>query len=65
MESDNLTRTQADILNGFDIDCCCVGFDGQDVLLTGRAARAIATKTNTINLAIRGEAYENRLLKYA
>ena len=60
-----LYASVSDILNGFDIDCCCVGYDGQDVLLTPRAALAIRTKVNVVNLQIRGEAYENRLLKYA
>jgi hypothetical protein len=60
-----LYDSKADVLNGFDIDCCCLGFDGQDALITKRAAIAIASKVNTINLEIRGEAYENRLIKYA
>ena len=53
------------ILNAFDIDCCCVGFDGKVVLATPRACAAISTRVNLINLNIRGKAYENRLLKYA
>lgn len=53
------------VLNGFDIDCCCFGFDGVKVLATPRAVCAVATRTNTINLSIRGAAYEYRLLKYA
>jgi len=52
-----------DILNGFDIDCCCIGFDGRNVLSVARGIEAISSKINTINLAIRGNAYENRLLK--
>ena len=47
----------------FDIDCCAVGWDGYDVLMTDRCVKAVSTRTNTINLDIRGEAYENRLLK--
>jgi hypothetical protein len=53
------------ILNGFDLDCVCIGFDGKDVLATGRAMRAIQTRLNIVDLSIRGDAYENRLLKYA
>lgn len=52
------------ILNGFDIDCCCVGYDGTNTLITPRCIAALRTRVNTINLQIRGEAYECRLLKY-
>ena len=41
-----------------------MGFDGTNALITERAAMALKTKINPINLTIRGEAYENRLLKY-
>jgi hypothetical protein len=60
-----LYESKEDILHGFDIDCCCCGFDGNQVLVTPRAAEAIRTKINTVNLSIRGECYEHRLLKYA
>lgn len=58
-----LYSSAADILNSFDIDCCCVGFDGADVLMTPRAQQAIVHKANTVNLSIRGNAYEYRLCK--
>lgn len=60
-----LYHGKSNILNGFDIDCVCVGYDGKSVLATNRAIIALRTKTNTINLEIRGQCYENRLLKYA
>ena len=63
-----ITRLYAnkhDILNSFDIDCCCVGWDGSEVLATQRCIDALRTHVNIINLEVRGDAYENRLLKYA
>ena len=40
-------------------------FDGKEVLITPRAITAIKTRINTVNLNIRGECYEHRLMKYA
>ena len=54
-----LYETKDDILNGFDIDCCAVGWDGTECLMTDRCIRAVSERVNTINLDIRGEAYEN------
>ena len=59
-----LYEDTAAILNGFDIDCCCIGFDGEHTLITPRAIAALNTKTNMIDLDIRGASYETRLLKY-
>ena len=59
-----LYASRDDILNGFDIDCCCCGFDGEHALITPRAIAAITTRVNTVDLDIRGESYELRLLKY-
>ena len=59
-----LYASRDDILNGFDIDCCCCGFDGEHALITPRAIAAITTRVNTVDLSIRGESYELRLLKY-
>ena len=59
-----LYESKSAVLNGFDIDCCCVGYDGRDALITPRCITAMSTKLNMINLQIRGEAYECRLLKY-
>ena len=59
-----LYESKADVLNGFDIDCCCVGYDGTQALITPRCITALRTRINTVNLEIRGESYECRLLKY-
>jgi len=60
-----LYESTSQVLNTFDIDCCCVGFDGSAAMITPRAVVAINTKVNTINLDIRGACYEHRLMKYA
>jgi hypothetical protein len=60
-----LYESKQDIINGFDIDCCCVGWDGKDALIVPRCVTALSNKVNMVNLNIRGESYECRLLKYA
>ena len=60
-----LYRSPQELLNGFDIDCCCVGYNGKSVLATTRAANAIRYRVNKVNLQIRGPCYEERLIKYA
>lgn len=52
-------------LSAFDIDCCAVCFDGGQFFGLTRAVDSIASRTNTINLALRSWAYEKRLIKYA
>ena len=47
-----LYESKSDILNGFDIDCCCVGYDGKDTLITQRCITALKTKINTVNLQV-------------
>jgi hypothetical protein len=60
-----LYKTAAEVINTFDIDCCCSSYDGTDVMCTPRARAAINSKLNVVNLSLRGSAYENRLVKYA
>ncbi|KAJ3167489.1 hypothetical protein HK101_011768 [Irineochytrium annulatum] len=60
-----LYTSPAEVLTGFDVDCCGVGFDGKDVWTTRRACAAIMTQTNTIDLTRRSPSYETRLAKYA
>ena len=52
------------ILTGFDVDCACTAYDGQNVYATPRAITALATQCNNIDLERRSPSYENRLLKY-
>ncbi|KAI0964856.1 ankyrin repeat protein [Xylaria arbuscula] len=59
-----LYKSISEILTGVDVDCACVVFDGRQVYSNPRGIAAISTRTNTINLSLRGPAYENRLCKY-
>ncbi|KAI1636450.1 hypothetical protein F4809DRAFT_650578 [Biscogniauxia mediterranea] len=59
-----LYRSISEILTGFDVDCACVAFDGNQVYSNPRGITAIATRTNTIDLSHRSPSYENCLWKY-
>lgn len=58
-------RTPAEVLTGFDLDACSVGFDGTKVFGTPRFLRALATRANYIDLTRRSLTYEYRLWKYS
>jgi len=58
-------RNVADILLGFDVDCCQVAFDGEKVLATPAALRAINTGINIVDPERGTRKYEERLTKYA
>ncbi|PRP81694.1 hypothetical protein PROFUN_01201 [Planoprotostelium fungivorum] len=60
-----LYKSPAEILLGFDVDCCCVGYDGEKVYATQRAQRALNKGYNLINWTRRSTTYESRLYKYA
>lgn len=60
-----LHEEKADVVNSFDVDCCGVLFDGEQVFATPRARRAIITRTNVAVEERRSWSYETRLLKYA
>ena len=63
-----LYESPAEVLLGFDCDCCCVGYDGERVWALPRAVRAIRYGTNILNPlhAWPSKAsYEFRLVKYA
>lgn len=61
-----LYNSPAEILMGFDVDACAVGFDGKDVWACPRTCLAHVTQTNTIDpLTRRSPSYEMRLAKYA
>ncbi len=53
-----------DVLYRMEIDCCCVGWDGQDVYMTERGRYAIYNGVNTTNPALRFPDYEYILAKY-
>ncbi|GBC03939.1 hypothetical protein RclHR1_05400001, partial [Rhizophagus clarus] len=59
-----LYKSPSEILTGFDVDCCCVGFDGKNVWALPRAHQAIISQCNVIDLTRRSPSYEMRLAKY-
>jgi hypothetical protein len=58
---DNLPQ----ILVGFDVDCCCIAWNGYEILSTERGINAIKYRVNVANLSRRSPSYENRLIKYS
>ena len=63
-----LYESPAEVLLGFDCDCCCVGYDGEHVWALPRAVRAIRYGTNVLNPLHSWPckaSYEFRLVKYA
>ncbi|KAL4918997.1 hypothetical protein BDW62DRAFT_56761 [Aspergillus aurantiobrunneus] len=58
-------KSIAEILTGFDVDCSCVAYDGNQVYLAPRAVGAYITQINQIDLSRRSPSYENRLSKYS
>ena len=51
------------VLLGFDVDACCIGFDGR-VICSDRFLRAIRYGYNLIDLTRLSPTYEIRLMKY-
>ncbi|KAJ3108241.1 hypothetical protein HDU97_001775 [Phlyctochytrium planicorne] len=60
-----LYKSPAEVLAGFDVDVCTVGFDGKDVWSTRRGHFALITQCNVIDITRRSPSYEVRLAKYA
>ncbi|KAJ1549516.1 hypothetical protein HK405_014679 [Cladochytrium tenue] len=60
-----LYHSPSEVLAGFDVDACSVGFDGTDVWFTRRAHMALTSSVNTIDMSRRSPTYELRLAKYA
>ncbi|KAI1467469.1 ankyrin [Daldinia caldariorum] len=58
-------RSISEILTGFDIDCSCAAYDGEQVYCTPRALASYITQINPIDLSRRSPSYENRLSKYS
>ena len=55
----------AQVLVGFDVDCCCVAYDGKNLITTDRGFNALKYRVNVANLNRRSPSYENRLIKYS
>jgi hypothetical protein len=60
-----LYRSVAEVLLGFDIDACCVAFNGTQVLGLPRVERALTKCINVVDPSRRSTTYEARLYKYA
>ncbi|KAL2822695.1 ankyrin repeat-containing domain protein [Aspergillus cavernicola] len=58
-------KSIAEILTGFDVDCSCAAYDGNQVYLAPRAVGAYMTQINRVDLTRRSPSYENRLSKYS
>lgn len=59
-----LYKTPSEIIHGFDVDCCSLGYDGQNVYMTHHACFALANGYNTFNFDLMSPTYEKRLAKY-
>lgn len=59
-----LYRSLSEVLHGFDVDCCSIGFDGQDLWMTQRTYYALTRGYNTVNFDRLSPSYEYRLAKY-
>lgn len=59
-----LYKSPAEILMGFDVDACSVGFDGDKVWMTPRCHRAMTHQYNVVDMSRRSPSYEMRLAKY-
>ncbi|KAI1443934.1 ankyrin [Annulohypoxylon stygium] len=60
-----LYKSVSEILTGFDIDCSCAIYDGNQVYCSPRALASLITQINPIDLTRRSPSYENRLSKYS
>lgn len=62
-----LFESPAEVLLGFDVDCCCCAYDGREVWVTPRFLHAIRSGTNVLNPLHawpNRPSYELRLAKY-
>ncbi|KAJ3268147.1 hypothetical protein HDV01_003381, partial [Terramyces sp. JEL0728] len=60
-----LYKSPSEVLMGFDIDCCCVGYDGKEVYGIPRFFEAITYQRNVVDVTRRSPSYEYRLYKYS
>ena len=60
-----LYRDITEILMGFDVDSCCVAYDGTTLWALPRSRYAIQHRCNTVDIHRRSTSYENRLWKYS
>lgn len=59
-----LYKSYSEVLHGFDVDSCCMGYDGKNILLTKRCLFSLIKGYNTVNFDRMSPSYPYRLLKY-
>jgi hypothetical protein len=57
-------KSPGEILIGFDLPCCAIGFDGQKVLFTPLSAFCISKNVNVVDLTRCSTTFETRINKY-
>lgn len=60
-----LYKSPAEILIGFDLASCSIGFDGHEVYCLPRTRKALLTRCNLVDPDRQSLSYETRLVKYA
>jgi hypothetical protein len=60
-----LYNRMEEVLMGFDVDSCCVGYDGKYILTTERNLFSFQNRTNIADISRRSPSYESRLIKYS
>lgn len=60
-----LYKSISEVLHGFDVDGCALGFDGKDIWMTRRCWYALKNGFNTVNFNRASPSYVYRLCKYA
>jgi len=60
-----LYSSPSEILAGFDVDACAVGFNGTHVFAAPRAFVSLVTQSVTVDMSRRSPSYEMRLAKYS
>lgn len=53
-----------DVLDSFDLDCCAVGYDGEQIVWTRRSITSINNRTINVDTSRFTESFNLRLLKY-
>lgn len=59
-----LYKTPSEILHGFDLGSCAVGFDGKNILMTSLGEFCHTYSVNIVDTTRRSTTYEPRLVKY-
>lgn len=60
-----LYKSISEVLHGFDVDCCSMGFDGKYIWITERCWYALRNGFNVFNRTRASPSYLYRLMKYA